>query len=355
MARKVAATAFVAILAACALLLVGPRSLGGPTTLISVDGTSMQPHYFTGDLAVFRRQSSYHVGEIAAERVQGSIVVHRLVAGNAQDGWRTKGDNRKTEDTWVVPNKDVLGSEWFVVHRRGPWLAQLTGTAGKIATLALMAALVVALPNGGSGKKRRAARNVFKETEMPRDLAHASWRPQTPRPWESTVLGCAVVVSAVTGAIGVLCLITSARTFGPLTVTEAAVVFLSVAGVAAVLATLLGARVQLAWRGGEVDRVVARAGKLLLRVERLPIAVDVVRVDHWEQLRDIAARGFSPVLHYVGTDHHDFAVMNQGTCYLFRLGEQHELSSFQQEPVTDSSIARQPTPIDQLRRPKVSL
>jgi signal peptidase I len=101
-----------------ALLWFGlPQNLGGRAEWVMVSGTSMLPRLHTGDLVLVERRSSYHVGEVVAYRVPkgqvgaGFVVIHRIVGGNGQTGWRMKGDNRTAPDLWYPRNRDVLGSK----------------------------------------------------------------------------------------------------------------------------------------------------------------------------------------------------------------------------------------------------
>jgi len=93
-----------------------PSSLGGCTTLTIVSGESMQPTYYTGDLVVSR------CGEVGVDDVivysppdvGGARVIHRIIGGNAEDGWTMQGDNNDFIDPWTPSGEQVLGHA--VVH-----------------------------------------------------------------------------------------------------------------------------------------------------------------------------------------------------------------------------------------------
>jgi signal peptidase len=106
-----------------------PQGLGGRAGWVLVSGTSMLPHYHTGDLVLVEHQSSYHVGQVVAYRVPkgqagaGHVVIHRLIGGNGRTGWTAKGDNRTAPDFWRPTNHDVIGAKllripdaWFVLR-----------------------------------------------------------------------------------------------------------------------------------------------------------------------------------------------------------------------------------------------
>jgi signal peptidase I len=94
-----------------------PQRLGGRADWVMVSGTSMLPRFHTGDLVLVERQSSYHVGEVVAYRVPkgqvgaGYVVIHRIMGGNGQAGWKLQGDNRTAPDLWHPTDHDVIGSK----------------------------------------------------------------------------------------------------------------------------------------------------------------------------------------------------------------------------------------------------
>lgn len=106
-----------------------PQGLGGRAEWVLVSGTSMLPHFHTGDLVLVEHHSSYHLGEVVAYRIPKGqigadhIVIHRIVGGNGKTGWMMKGDNRTAPDLWNPTNHDVMGAKllrvpdaWFVLR-----------------------------------------------------------------------------------------------------------------------------------------------------------------------------------------------------------------------------------------------
>ncbi len=116
-----------ATLAAVALwwLFLAPQFLGGSAAYVMVSGTSMEPTLRTGDFVIARRPDAYKLGDIVAYRLPknevgaGSIVIHRIVGGNAKSGFMIKGDNKKGRDIWRPTPKDLLGKAWVRVPRAG--------------------------------------------------------------------------------------------------------------------------------------------------------------------------------------------------------------------------------------------
>ena len=146
----------VSLLSILALLgagwwLVAPPALGGSTSFVTVDGTSMQPGLQRDDLVVLRQSSSYEVGDVVAYRssLLHRVVLHRIVA--IDDGRYTfKGDNNTFLDA-EQPSKGLLVGKLFV-HVPG---------AGRIVPLmhvpwilgALAALLVLSIGLGGDSTR----------------------------------------------------------------------------------------------------------------------------------------------------------------------------------------------------------
>ena len=127
-----------------------PQVLGGPTTIVVVSGTSMEPGLHTGDLVLVHRQDAYRVGDVAAYRLPagqvgaGSVVIHRIVGGSAETGFVLRGDNRQTNDQWRPKPGDMVGREWVAVSTRGPILGFVLSPLGFACLAALFAFVLIA-------------------------------------------------------------------------------------------------------------------------------------------------------------------------------------------------------------------
>jgi signal peptidase I len=112
-------------------LFLRPAFLGGPTSYVRVSGVSMEPSLHQGDLAVVRKQGSYSPGDVVAFRVprgeagDGSIVIHRIIGGTAEEGFIMQGDNKENPDLWRPTQDDIVGGMWFRVPRAGGVLPSL--------------------------------------------------------------------------------------------------------------------------------------------------------------------------------------------------------------------------------------
>jgi signal peptidase I len=95
---------------AAACLLLWPSRWGGSMTYVITHGTSMEPRFSSGDLAILRSSDGYDVGDIAAYRSarMKTVVMHRITA-KTPAGYSFRGDNNDFTDPDVVPRREVLG------------------------------------------------------------------------------------------------------------------------------------------------------------------------------------------------------------------------------------------------------
>jgi signal peptidase I len=112
------------VLAAIVWSQLAPPSLGGRTTFLVVQGTSMLPRFRAGDLVAVRVASAYPVGTIAAYHYvpYHAIFFHRIIAQH--DGHYTfQGINNPTPDPYHPSAAQIVGEYWFALPHVGAWLA----------------------------------------------------------------------------------------------------------------------------------------------------------------------------------------------------------------------------------------
>ena len=122
-----------------------PTSLGGCTTLTIVSGQSMEPTYYTGDLVV-SRCGEPEVGDVVVYNppdVGGARVIHRIVGGDATQGWLIQGDNNDFLDPWQPTNERILGSAVLHLPHVGKFAAILLSPLTWISLLTVALAVVV--------------------------------------------------------------------------------------------------------------------------------------------------------------------------------------------------------------------
>jgi signal peptidase I len=179
--------------AVCALgwLFLAPARLGGRTTYVVTHGTSMEPRFHTGDLAVLYARSSYHVGDIVAYRsaTLHTVVMHRIV-GEQAGLFTFKGDNNSWDDPDHPTQAAILGRLAVHVPTGGRYLDVLHTTQGRAAAGAVLAFLLL----GGTtrARRRRALRTSGRRggrhgkgrhrASRPPSRRHAGRRARDPRP-----------------------------------------------------------------------------------------------------------------------------------------------------------------------------
>lgn len=142
-----------------------PEALGGSTTLVTVTGASMEPGMVTGDLAVVRKTGDYAPGDIVAFRVpadhgeQGGVVIHRIVDGNPETGFRMRGDNNDFDDPWRPRAEDVTGELLLHVAGGGRVVMAMADPLVAGATFAALTAFMIVL---GGGRQDEETENSSK-------------------------------------------------------------------------------------------------------------------------------------------------------------------------------------------------
>jgi signal peptidase I len=133
-----------------------PAGLGGSASYVVTDGVSMQPRFHTGDLAIVRSQSAYHVGEIVAyhNHMLHTIVLHRII-GRAGSRYIFKGDNNHFVDFEHPAANQLIGALWLHIPGAGADLQSLRSPA---LTGALVAAGTLLLLGAAFTRRRRLRR-----------------------------------------------------------------------------------------------------------------------------------------------------------------------------------------------------
>jgi signal peptidase I len=187
--RGLAGALLLVVLYATAALW--PAALGGATNYVTTHGSSMEPGFHQGDLALVRRSNHYDVGDIVAYRGQtlkGVTVLHRIV-GKTATGYRFKGDNNSFVDPDTPTQSQLIGKLWVHVPHGGRVLAAL-----RVALPLLLGGL--ALLGGGAATVRNRKR---------REPAHLAVKatPSSARNWFSatTALAATAGVCLLLGVV----------------------------------------------------------------------------------------------------------------------------------------------------------
>ncbi len=154
--RKLLSRALGLILLGSLCFWFAPSQFGGETTYVVTHGISMEPRFHTGDLALVRAQSSYHVGEIVAydSRMLHTVVLHRIIG---RDGSRYifKGDNNNFIDPEHPKASQLVGALWLHIPGAG---ATLLSIRSPLLIAALVAVGLLILTGSVYARRRRLRR-----------------------------------------------------------------------------------------------------------------------------------------------------------------------------------------------------
>jgi signal peptidase I len=163
--KKLLATTLGIIVLGCMWFYLAPAPLGGSTTYVVTHGVSMEPHFHTGDLAVVRSQSSYHVGEVVAyhNKELHTIVLHRII-GRAGNRYIFKGDNNDFIDFEHPAASQLIGALWFHIAGAGATVQSIRSPA---LVGILVAAALLLLMGGVFVRRRRLRRRQRRAGQRP--------------------------------------------------------------------------------------------------------------------------------------------------------------------------------------------
>lgn len=114
-ARAVGSWAVLLVFVAAWAMFLRPPFLGGQASFIGVQGVSMTPTMPDGAMALAQEESSYRAGDVIAYRIPegrpgaGNRIVHRIVGGDGDTGFVTRGDHNTWDDVWRPRTGDVVG------------------------------------------------------------------------------------------------------------------------------------------------------------------------------------------------------------------------------------------------------
>lgn len=137
-------TAAFVVLVALAWWYFAPTKIGGSTRYVATSGTSMEPMFHTGDLAIVRPADHYRVGDVVAywNTLLHTVALHRIIAIHG-DRYTFKGDNNKFIDPVRPTHSQLLGKLWIHVPRGGMWITLLHSPAVAGVVCALLGVFLV--------------------------------------------------------------------------------------------------------------------------------------------------------------------------------------------------------------------
>ncbi len=139
-----------------AWLVLAPPQLGGSTSFVVVDGSSMLPSLQGSDLVALRPASNPKVGDVVGYRSEllDRVVLHRIT-GIEGGRYVLKGDNNSFVDPDRPVRSEIVGKVWFDIHKGGHLIAWLQ-VPWVLAAVAALFVLVIGFD--GAGTRSRGER-----------------------------------------------------------------------------------------------------------------------------------------------------------------------------------------------------
>jgi signal peptidase len=198
-AKTVAITVFLL----CAWMYLLPSSLGGRTSLIVTQGSSMQPGLKAGDLVVVHKTGAarLQVGDVVLypSKSLRRFVLHRIHGIDERGHLIMKGDNNNFLDPDHPARNDVIGKKAFAIPAAG----RIPG-AGSPVVAGIMTALIVLVLTAKFWRRRTTADPPALQIEH----AVEQSEPLTVGPFaivDRVRFGwaAAIAIIAIVGAVGV--------------------------------------------------------------------------------------------------------------------------------------------------------
>jgi len=94
--------------------LFAPPQMGGLSTWVIVNGNSMEPLFYSGDLVIVRGAEFYQVGDVVAYKNMqlGKFVIHRIIREES-GRFVLQGDNNSWTDGYEPASNEIIGKQWI--------------------------------------------------------------------------------------------------------------------------------------------------------------------------------------------------------------------------------------------------
>lgn len=191
------------VLAVAAVLFVLPSAamlVSGRLAVVVTHGISMNPTYYAGDLVVVTKQDAYAVGDIAAFRKpndKGTLVLHRIIDGDAESGFVFQGDNNTSIDPVTPTADELVGTAVLHVAGGGIWMKRLTSPPALAAYAFLLLAGGTAVAT--NKRQRRKERRTVSPRHRSTSAGSLSTMPPALQPVAATAAALGLVGVALAG------------------------------------------------------------------------------------------------------------------------------------------------------------
>lgn len=147
--------------------------LGSEYPLVVVEGVSMEPTFYDGDLLLVKGVEDKRTIEISQIIVfyqpynRERLIVHRVVEqiiSSTKVEFETKGDNNNVRDQWRVREIDVIGVVVGRVPAIGSVILIIQSPAAKVFTATLLIILIVVnIFYDEEGQGKNSGKSLYKE------------------------------------------------------------------------------------------------------------------------------------------------------------------------------------------------
>ena len=177
-----------------------PTSLGGDTTVMMVQGSSMLPTIVPGSLVVAKAAPDYVVGDIVAyELREGSaskIIVHRIMEVTDR-GFVIQGDNNPKKDIGYPGEDVILGTVLFST----PFVGDLLGMFKNPIVLVVFAAIIFGIQMEQKRRKEGKEKRRCLRLGIPYVSSKARNMRKKPKKPDYSMFFAAIVFNVVTFAL----------------------------------------------------------------------------------------------------------------------------------------------------------
>ena len=179
-----------------AWVLFAPTQVGGAASFVIVNGNSMEPVYYRGDLVILRTADAYTVGDIVTyQHPTIGQIIHRIIDKDG-DTFVFKGDNNDFIDSYQPVQSELVGRAWIHLSGAGDMVKQIR-QPWVIALVAGLIGLIVVAPSAGNMSTTQSSRRR-KQTQRQKGRQSAS--PALIKSEDfALVMGIVAVLSLVLG------------------------------------------------------------------------------------------------------------------------------------------------------------
>lgn len=140
-------------------MTLAPTQFGGWVTYVIVDGNSMEPGFYRGDLVLVRAQPDYQVGDAVVyhDPHMGSYVFHRIVQPEL-NRFILQGDNNSWLDSYKPTQAEIVGKLWVHIPKLGKGIEWMRVPLNMSLTVGLMGVILMLdlFKNPSQSKKGKA-------------------------------------------------------------------------------------------------------------------------------------------------------------------------------------------------------